>query len=432
MQSIHHNEDSEENSDYDSAYFRFMYALKAPETKRQYPKRLEVFLDYQKLQGDSIEEKANKFYEFALDNPKAFQNRLLNYIEFQKKRATTGEISESTVPNYYKPIKLFCDMNDIIINWKIVTRGIPKGRHASEDRIPTIDEVKKLLQYPDVRIQPIVLTMISSGIRVGAWDYLRWKHIIPIKNENDDNSIIVAKIIVYAGEFDQYYSFITKEAYDSLKTWMDYRESYGEKITGESWLMRNLWKTTNMKYGSRNGLAQHPMRLKSSGVKSLVGKALFQQNVRPILEKGKKRHDFKGLHGFRKYFKTHCEQKMRPANVELLLNHDLGVSQSYYKPQEKDILEDYLKAVDLLTINSDNTTLKKQLQKVEEENKNSEYIIKGKLHEKDEEIKDLKEQFNKMDIMISTLVKNLGKSKDQDEVNIMANSLYSSGILKKD
>jgi len=123
---------------------------------------------------------------------------------------------------------------------------------------------------------------------------------------------------------------------------------------------------------------------------------------------------------------------MRPANVELLLNHDLGVSQSYYKPQEKDILEDYLKAVDLLTINSDNTTLKKQLQKVEEENKNSEYIIKGKLHEKDEEIKDLKEQFNKMDIMISTLVKNLGKSKDQDEVNIMANSLYSSGILKKD
>jgi hypothetical protein len=42
--------------------------------------------------------------------------------------------------------------------------------------------------------------MISSGIRVGSWDNLRWKHIIPIKN--DDNSTIAAKIIVYAGEFD--------------------------------------------------------------------------------------------------------------------------------------------------------------------------------------------------------------------------------------
>src|SRR5690349_13608797 len=132
MQSITHNEELIENENYDSAFFRFIYALKAPETKRQYPKRLEVFLDYLKLQGNTIEEKANRFYDYALENPKAFQNRLLNYIEHHKKRATLGEISESTVPNYYKPIKLFCDMNDIIINWKIVTRGIPKGRHASE------------------------------------------------------------------------------------------------------------------------------------------------------------------------------------------------------------------------------------------------------------------------------------------------------------
>ena len=108
MQSIYNNEDSIENDNYDSAYFRFIYALKAPETKRQYPKRLEVFLDYLKLEGNSIEEKVNRFYEFALGNQKAFQNRLLNYIEFQKKRAKSGEISESTVPNYYKPIKLFC------------------------------------------------------------------------------------------------------------------------------------------------------------------------------------------------------------------------------------------------------------------------------------------------------------------------------------
>jgi hypothetical protein len=233
MLSISHTEESSENCDYDSAYFRFIYALKAPETKRQYPKRLEVFLDYLKLQGTTIEEKAVEFYTFALNNPRVFQNRLLNYIEFQKKRAKSGEISESTVTNYYKPIKLFCDMNDIIINWKIVTRGIPKGRHASEDRIPTIEEIKKLLQYPDVRIHPIVLTMISSGIRVGAWDYLRWKHIIPIKDDTD-SSIIAAKIIVYAGEFEQHYSFVTNEAYHSLKVWMDFRESYGEKITGES------------------------------------------------------------------------------------------------------------------------------------------------------------------------------------------------------
>jgi hypothetical protein len=32
-----------------------------------------------------------------------------------------------------------------------------------------------MLEYPDRRIKPIVYTMASSGMRLGAWDYLRWK-----------------------------------------------------------------------------------------------------------------------------------------------------------------------------------------------------------------------------------------------------------------
>jgi hypothetical protein len=94
----------------DSPYFRFIYALKAPETKRQYPKRLEVFLDYLRLQGSTIEEKANQFYEYIKQDTKTFQNALLNYFIFQNERAIRGEISQSTIPNYYKPIKLFCDI----------------------------------------------------------------------------------------------------------------------------------------------------------------------------------------------------------------------------------------------------------------------------------------------------------------------------------
>ena len=372
-----------------SPYFRFIYALKAPETKRQYPRRLEVFLDYLKLQGSTIEAKANQLYEFTKQDPKTFQNALLNYIFFQNDRAKKQEISESTIPNYYKPIKLFCDMNDVIINWRLVTRGIPKGRHASEDRVPTRDEIKKLLEYPDRRIRPIVLTMLSSGIRLGAWDYLKWKHIIPIKIEDELDKVIAAKIIVDAGDNAQYYSFITDEAYQSLKDWMDYRESYGEKITGESWLMRNLWKTTNMRYGSKSGLAQSPMQLKSSGIKSMICKALFQQGVRQILQDGNKRHEFKGVHGFRKFFKTHCEPLMKPANVELLLGHDLGISKSYYKPLESDVLKDYFKALDALTFYSESGQLTKKIQNLEKKNQDNDYLIKGKLLKKDEEIKDL-------------------------------------------
>ena len=44
-----------------------------------------------------------------------------------------------------------------------------------------LEEIIQMLKYPDVRIKAIVLTIISSGIRVGAWDYLRWKYVVPVE-----------------------------------------------------------------------------------------------------------------------------------------------------------------------------------------------------------------------------------------------------------
>jgi hypothetical protein len=61
---------------------------------------------------------------------------------------------------------------------------------------------------------------------------------------------------------------------------------------------------------------------------------------------------------------------MRPLNVELLLSHESGISDYYYRPTEKEVLDDYLKAVDLLTINLEKATLKQvkeQTEKSEEE-----------------------------------------------------------------
>ena len=73
---------------------------------------------------------------------------------------------------------------------------------------------------------------------------------------------------------------------------------------------------------------------------------------------------------------------MRPLNVEISLGHDIGLSDSYYKPTEKEVLEDYLKAVDLLTINNTQIVLEKQIIELKQNSKDNEYIIKAKLQEK--------------------------------------------------
>jgi integrase len=133
------------------------------------------------------------------------------------------EISPTTVPNYFKAIKLFCQANNLSnkVEWKIISKGIPLGLKASDDRSPTLEEIQKLLQFPDRRIKPLVLTLVSSGIRIGAFETLKWKHITPI-HDPKTNDIMAAKILVYPGDRKEYFSFITLEAYTAVKEWMDY------------------------------------------------------------------------------------------------------------------------------------------------------------------------------------------------------------------
>jgi integrase len=138
-------------------------------------------------------------------------------LQVYKERVERKEITGATIRNYVKSIKLFCEMNDILIPWKKITRGLPRGRKYAEDRAPTIEEIRKIIEYPDRRIKAIVFTMASSGIRVGAWDYLQWRHITPIER---NGQVIAAKIIVYAGSEEEYFSFITPEAYHELCKWI--------------------------------------------------------------------------------------------------------------------------------------------------------------------------------------------------------------------
>jgi hypothetical protein len=409
---------------------QFLYALKAPETKRQWPNRLKVVFNFLGLCGDPGRQ-AKEFVNLCREEGlTTVQNRLIEFIIYQVQRAQRGEISPATIPNYLKAIKLFCEMNDIQLSWKKISRGVPRTRQSANDRAPTKEEILKLVQYPDRRIKPIVYTMASSGIRLGAWEFLRWKDVIPISDDN--GNMIAAKLIVYAGELDEYYTFVTPEAYSALNEWMDFRSSYGERISGASWLMRDIWQTTNINYGAKLGLATAPKKLKSSGIKRLLERALWEQGIRRSLEKGVRRHEWKSAHGFRKFYKTHAEQEMKPINVEITLGHNIGVSASYYKPTESEVLEDYLKAIESLTISNDKTKLTKQVAELKQKSKDSEYIIRGKLNEKDEQINALSEQFSSIKEQMQTLLTILINTEDRDMFTKLSKTLYDSGILKQE
>lgn len=343
--------------------------LNAPESKRQYPKRLKVFFDFLKLDGD-IEEQSRLFitrYKEDNDNSRTLQKHLIQFAGYQKQRVARKEVSESTVPNYFKAVKLMCQVNNLDnkVNWKIVSKSYPKGLQAADDRAPTLEEIQKLLDFPDRRIKPLVLILVSSGIRIGAFETLRWKHVVPKYNQ-DNNEIMGAKIIVYPNDREKYYTYITPEAYSSVKEWMDYRKASGEEITNDSLIMRDIWQNGDLE-GAKN-----PKPLNSFAITRLLNRAWQAQKIRPTLPKGERRHEFKTGHGFRKFFRTQAEQaRISSAMIELMMGHSLGVSSSYIKPTEEAMFREYQLAIDFLTINQTVVLVNKSLKKQEETIRNS-------------------------------------------------------------
>jgi len=364
------------------AYSLFVYAIRTQITRDYYLRRLRSFFDFiELLPNAKIELRCNKFATLAIKDHNWTFSKIIGFLQFQKERVQREEITAATLYNFVKALKLFCEMSDVPVSWKKITRGLPKVRSFANDRAPTIEEIRKMTEYPDRRMKAIVFTMASSGIRLGAWDYLRWKDIEPVSK---DGRVVAAKLTVYSGEEEEYFSFITPEAFSELEKWISYRRESGEVIDKNTWVMRQLWNT---KEGYYHGVVTDPVKLKSSGIKRLIERSLWTQGIRKKSDIKRKRYEFQTDHGFRKWFKTRCEiAGMKSINIEKLMGHSVGISDSYYRATESELLEDYVKAIDLLTINEENR-LRKKVKILE--------IEKSRLDQLELTIKKLEEGYKK-------------------------------------
>jgi hypothetical protein len=204
-----------------------------------------------------------------------------------------------------------------------------------------------------------------------------------------DGNTIAARVTVYSGDEEEYYTFITSEAYFELEKWMQYRSEAGEAINKYSWLMRQLWNT---KQGYYHGVVTEPTQLKSTGIKRLIERTLWSQGIRKKSDLQHKRYEFQTNHGFRKWFKTRCELSgMKSINIEILMGHSIGISDSYYRVTEKELLDDYLKAVNFLTIGKDQE-YRDKIESLVVEHSNIENAISKQLVNKELEIDKLSDR----------------------------------------
>jgi hypothetical protein len=97
--------------------------------------------------------------------------------------------------------------------------------------------------------------------------------------------------------------------------------------------------------------------------------------------KGRIRKNVRLTSGFRKFFDTQLiYARVEPRTKELFLGHSIGLDDHYFKPGDNYVLQEYLKAVDNLTINEENR-LRKELINLTQ--KNSELEVMESKHKEE-------------------------------------------------
>ena len=155
----------------------FRAAIKSPLTRDVYKRRLLNFLGDLKMTPEC-------FLSLAKNNPGSAEKKIITFAFSLIGRYEKGEIAAGTVHNCVKCVKLLLEMNDIFLNWKKISRILPKVRRYALDRIPTIEEIREIVEATD-REKALTLVFVSSGIREGAIEQLKVGDYTQIKVEGE-------------------------------------------------------------------------------------------------------------------------------------------------------------------------------------------------------------------------------------------------------
>jgi integrase len=366
-------EDTSLSCEEGDALRNFLLGFRSDHTKYSYLKKLRAFCGFSGLS-------VNEIVAMTRSDPKKLEQIILSFVNWLGGRGVSG----STIRQHVQAIKHLLIMNDLenSLNWEKISKVMPKARKIGLDRAPTKEEIRKLLEYADVRLKALILLLCSSGIRIGSVEHLRWKHVVPVEYQGYKFAKLIVPVSKGGGE--TYVTFITPEAYEALLEYKRLREAEGEDLTPESPLIRIVkWSKAEDK-GT-------PLPALSKTLRNELHNLWIKAGLRE--KSGNKPQEVKAVHGFRKFFATRLENAgVGRLIVETLMGHRISVASNYYKPSENELMAAYAKAIPELTI-SEALESKLELQK--------------RLAERDKRIAELEKEYLALQKRISEMEKEL-------------------------
>lgn len=148
----------------------------------------------------------------------------------------------------------------------------------------------------------------------------------------------------------------TPECAKAIDVYLKYRERCGEILTEKSPLFREQFDINDLEQ-----IKKKAKKITKNAIVLSITKRLHVAGIMPIEElkegkhSSKKRKPVMRTHGFRKFVNTtFVNARLNDTIRNMLLGHSTDLDDVYYKPKSDDLLQEYLKAVDLLTINEEN------------------------------------------------------------------------------
>ncbi|HEY7108448.1 MAG TPA: hypothetical protein VH415_03375 [Nitrososphaeraceae archaeon] len=116
------------------AYKNFVNSLRSPHTRKVYSTCLRIYLKYNNV------EQPDKLLK---NDIRMMQANVINYLTSPK----ISSLMYSTKHLYFSVLKHFYEINDIILNWKKISKYLGENERAIADRAYTKDEIRKMLNY---------------------------------------------------------------------------------------------------------------------------------------------------------------------------------------------------------------------------------------------------------------------------------------------
>lgn len=405
---------AEQQKEMPSSFSNFIHAADSPYTKRTYRQAFTLFLNFHKLQ--LIE--CDQVLQFDKQKTK---DMIRDFIVYQRDER---KLSRSRLNVYFAAIKLFYEMNDYPgdLNWSRLSKFKGNGRKKMvKDRVYSKEEIGKLITHADLRMKVVVLTFLSSGMRVGGLAGIRIKDLLYV----DSAKLYI--ITVYSSDPDATYTtFCSSECAAIIKEYIDYRTRMGEEIQDDSPLVRQKFDMRNSieAINDIKAIYMTPEDIQEAMRQLLIKSGYLQRSSRDPnrqrlteqdrIEIRRKRNDVMRCHSFRKMFNTLCiENGVSLSAKEAMMGHkvpDIPMDYHYYRPSSDSLLTEYLKVMDALTVN-DEFRLSKEIEELRKKDEETQYIIKGKQHEQQEEIELLKNQFK----MMMETIQNMATATEQEK-----------------